>query len=343
MKLKAFSLLIFSALLFSCASPPESVEPAANANSAQVESGSSIDVVPTAASVQDYPSPVAIIDENVEVAEGYPAPGEAFVTEAEGYPAPDTTAGGVPASDEVAEAGVVVEYAEPADDSTEKADLPDRELSGPQSREIQVTAPDELNLFGTYNTLGADEPRPAVLLLHMLGGNRKDWEATGFSQQLNDNGFITLAIDMRGHGESLSNRDWVKSEEDLLLVWEWLIAQPEVDAANSFIIGASIGGNMALRTAANAPTVKGAVLLSPGLNYRDVTTDDAIASIDRPVLMFAMTNDSYSANSVNQLGELNTTQATANVIDGSAHGTRMFGVYQGLEDQILAFLNSNVN
>ncbi len=341
MNLKAFSLLLFSLLLFACTSPPESVEPAASDNSAAQETLADSAVEPTAVVVQDYPSPVAIIDESNAQAEGYPAPESALVTENGGYPAPETDSNGaIQAPAEVVEGSEIVEYADPDNAESEEA-LPDR--TGPQSREIQVTAPDELNLFGTYNTLGSAEPQPAVLLLHMLGGTRKDWEASGFSQQLNENGFITLALDMRGHGESISNRDWVKSEEDLLLAWEWLISQPEVDAENGFIIGASIGGNMALRTAANAPTVKGTVLLSPGLNYRDVTTDDAIANMDRPVLMFAMTNDSYSANSVNQLGELNTAQATANVIDGAAHGTNMLGAYEGLEDQILAFLNSNLN
>src|SRR2546422_8056894 len=42
---------------------------------------------------------------------------------------------------------------------------------------------------------------PAAILLHMLGKDRNSWN--GFPETLAQNGFVVLAIDLRGHGESV--------------------------------------------------------------------------------------------------------------------------------------------
>ena len=185
---------------------------------------------------------------------------------------------------------VVVESDYPEPEAEEAAEETDEEVAAdvepqPSSREVTISAQDELPLVGTLNTDGGGSPQPGVLLLHMLGGKRSDWNDTGLIDTLNAEGYATLTLDLRGHGDSIAQVDWALAEEDINVVWEWFTSQPEIDPANSVIIGASIGSNLALRTAASQPTVQAAVLLSPGLNYRDVTTDDAIAEIDRPVLM----------------------------------------------------------
>lgn len=260
---------------------------------------------------QDYPTPVPVV-----IAESYPEP-EAAADIA--YPEPEAETETSESAEEVSVAAV------------------------PASREVAINAPDELALVGTLNTDGTGTPQPGVLLLHMLGGKRSDWDETGFIALLNEAGYATLTLDLRGHGDSRAEVNWGSAEEDINVVWEWFISQPEIDPANSMIIGASIGSNLALRTTASQPTVKAAVLLSPGLNYREVTTDDAIAELDRSVLMIAMTQDAYSANSVTNLNEINPDHSTAAIAEGRAHGTNMFGTYEGLESLILDFLSTNQN
>ena len=323
-KLFIFSALLFIFSLAACTAPPEpdsvaqnneqesAVEQIAEATSgsggALSEAETEVVVVEVTAEAppptpepipQDYPTPEAIVP--VQVIESYPEPETAQA---------------------VAEAG----YPEPAADIV------------PILRDVMIPMRGEFTIYGTLSTNGGGAQQPGVLLLHMLGGERSDWAATGFDRQLNQQGYATLAIDLRGHGQSGSDVDWALAEEDLLSVWEWFTSQPEIDPANSMIIGASIGSNLALRTATNAPSVKAVVMLSPGLNYREVTTDDAIAAFDRPVLLVAMDADGYAADSVIQLNELNATQTTAEISEGSAHGTRMFGAYPGLEGLILDFL-----
>ena len=336
-----FYLIPFCLFLFACTSPTQTVEPNAGVSTGQEAAVEQVDE-PTPYVPREYPSPEVAAEESNQT-QGYPEP--EIAAKENGYPEPEQA---VELDKASADTAAMTDGSDDAEEAAEKsAEIgegdEDEAASGPESKEVLIAAADELNLHATYNTNGAAEPQPAVLLLHMLNGNRKVWDESGFSSYLNENGYITLALDMRGHGESLAQVDWVQAEDDLNQVWEWLIAQPEVDAANSFVIGGSIGGNMALVTAGNQPSVKGAVLLSPGLNYRDVTTDDVIAEMDRPVLMFAMTADSYSANSVVQMEYLNAEFATASVVEGSAHGTNMLGVFEGIEAEILAFLNSNIN
>ncbi len=325
---------LFALSLFACAAPQTAdngeLEP--SVGEAESDALRTADQIPEDASEEEVSEPEVPL-EPITITEGnqsspypYPEPESVRVTSNSdtGYPEP--------AADDTLEDDADL------DSSMQSAEtLPER-AQGPQSTEVLIAMPDELNLVGTYNINSDNGPQPAVLLLHMLGRTRKDWDATGFSQTLNDAGYATLALDMRGHGESVAAVDWQLTEEDIAIAWDWLVSQPGVDSENSFVIGASIGSNIALRTAVNRPSVKATVLLSPGVNYRDVTTDDAITGMTQPILMFAMNNDGYSADSVNQLAALNPDFATGNVIDGGAHGTSMFGVYEGLEESILAFL-----
>src|SRR5688572_4848830 len=46
----------------------------------------------------------------------------------------------------------------------------------------------------------SSRPAPAVVLVHMLGRSRRDWE--GVASRLADSGVGALAIDLRGHGDS---------------------------------------------------------------------------------------------------------------------------------------------
>ncbi|AJA11735.1 alpha/beta hydrolase fold family hydrolase (plasmid) [Sphingopyxis fribergensis] len=83
--------------------------------------------------------------------------------------------------------------------------------------------------------------RPPVLLAHGGGQTRRTWRKT--MQQLAQHGYRSLAIDMRGHGES----DWAAPDQyrfadfgkDILAVCDRLDQRPHV-------IGASLGGLAAL-------------------------------------------------------------------------------------------------
>ncbi len=200
-----------------------------------------------------------------------------------------------------------------------------------------VTA-DGLTLAATYYSPTAD-PAPGILLLHMLGRDRSDWH--DFALQLQQAGYAVLAIDLRGHGESEGSRDYTLMERDAAAGIRFLRDQPQIDANRLLIIGASIGANIALRYAASDPDIAGVVLLSPGLDYRQVTTADAMPAYgERPILIAASSEDSYAADSARQLDSLAAGPHQLLIYDGQGHGTRMLGKGNGLETAILDWLRS---
>ena len=158
---------------------------------------------------------------------------------------------------------------------------------------VQVAAEDGLALVGDYYAPAGealDAGAPGVLLLHMLNSNRAAW--AGLIPPLQEAGYAVLAVDMRGHGQTGGRADWPLAEADVQTWLDWLRAQEGVDPARLSLVGASIGANLALRGMANDPDVLTAVALSPGLDYRGVTTADAIATIDdRPVMLVAGQGD----------------------------------------------------
>ena len=161
----------------------------------------------------------------------------------------------------------------------------------------------------------------------------------GFAQQLADSGYAVLAIDMRGHGDTGGERDWEKAAADHALIWRQFVGREEVDKAHTAVIGGSIGANMALQLGTAQPMIKTAVLLSPGLDYRGVTTETAVQSYgNRPLLIVASEEDSYAADSSRSLLDLASPQAALQMYSGIGHGTSMLNNDPALTQTLLDWL-----
>ncbi|MCA9979067.1 MAG: alpha/beta fold hydrolase [Anaerolineales bacterium] len=218
--------------------------------------------------------------------------------------------------------------------------FPETAVTQPSTENITIEAADGLLLHATLSMPGGIAPFPGVILLHMLGSDRQVWVDVGLTDALLADGYAVLALDMRGHGESGSDREWEKADDDLMRVWQYFVGLENVDEGETAVIGASIGSNMALRTGANQPAIKTVVLLSPGLDYRRVTTDDAIVLYgDRPILIVASEEDSYAADSSRTLAELAQGEAVLQMYNGAGHGTNMFAAEPGLTQLLLDWLN----
>lgn len=199
----------------------------------------------------------------------------------------------------------------------------------PEPVRVELDAADGLTLVGDFYTPPAEmveegEPMPGVVLLHMLGQDRSTW-APLLPVLVNDYGFAVLNIDLRGHGETGGERDWVLAEADVEAWLGWLREQAMVDPDAVALVGASIGSNLAIRGWAGDEGITSVVALSPGLDYRGVTTTGAVeAAAGRPVMLAASRDDQYSADSVNQLYDLTTGRAAVHMYEGSLHGTNLF-------------------
>lgn len=199
--------------------------------------------------------------------------------------------------------------------------------------EVNVFGAEGLVIAGTLRGVDPTTARPAVLLLHMRGSDRSAW--AGFAGKLAAAGWVSLAIDLRGHGATGGEEDYDLAPQDVRAAWDWLRAAPGVDPKRVAMAGASVGANLALVVGAEvrAPAV---IALSPGLDYRGVVVDQAVAALgDIPVMLVAEEGDTYSADSVEALVEVDPA-AEVVVGGGSAHGTDMLD--DDLESRLIDFL-----
>lgn len=205
----------------------------------------------------------------------------------------------------------------------------DEKITSPLPRErpyqdIDLKTLDNINIKATFYKGNKD--KPSIILLHMLDRNRNDWNE--FAKSLQAIGYNVVSIDLRGHGESslkwksFSEKDFNNMVLDVKAAKEFLVNQELGN--NIAIIGASIGANTALNFAVQDGSIKTIVLLSPGLEYREVKTEETIKQFKNPILIVAAEGDSYSADSSRTLNSLSK-NSELKIYNGSEHGTRLLG------------------
>lgn len=127
-----------------------------------------------------------------------------------------------------------------------------------------------------YDTYGTSDPRLWAVYLHMMPATKSSWRV--LAPRLAAGGVYGIAIDMRGHGSSsggpagylkFSDKEHQASIEDIDVAVTYLKEQGASDG-HIMLFGASIGANLAAWYLAEHPTLRGAVLFSPGLNYRGI-------------------------------------------------------------------------
>lgn len=183
-------------------------------------------------------------------------------------------------------------------------------------------------------------PAPGVLLLHMLGGSKADWNA--FAKELQKQGYAVLALDLRGYGSSAKPEDWAKAPDDVKAAWQVLTARPEVDRFRSGIVGASIGANLALIVGGDDTNVTAVVALSPGLDFHGLAPSAAMPGFaERPVLLVASRDDAYSFSSIESLDKLSISSETLK-LETAGHGTAMLTGDATLSGKLIEWLNKNV-
>lgn len=132
--------------------------------------------------------------------------------------------------------------------------------------------------------LDPDQRLPGLLLIHGWGGNRANLN-NAYAPQLASKGFVVMTFDLRSWGESdgflladdalptleetgevsvtgqhvRSIVNPLKMIEDARAALSWFVAEPNLQADNIGVWGTSLGGGLALVTAANDGRVKALV------------------------------------------------------------------------------------
>jgi pimeloyl-ACP methyl ester carboxylesterase len=116
-----------------------------------------------------------------------------------------------------------------------------------------------------------DPGAPPIIFMHGGGQSRSAWR--GAARRLATQGYRTLTIDLRGHGESDWAADGVYSFDrytaDLEAIVAWL-------GAPAVLVGASLGGHVALVSASRCPEIVRAVALADVTPWLDEDDADAM-------------------------------------------------------------------
>lgn len=209
--------------------------------------------------------------------------------------------------------------------------------------QVTLKTSDNVDIAGSY----VASPNPGntvVLLLHQLRRDKTSWNI--LVQKFSAAGYSTLAIDLRGHGQS-GGGNWEDFEEEQ---FKSMINDVESAAqylrqkhptSNIAIIGTSLGANLALNYASKN-NVSSVVLLSPGLEYHGITTEEGAGGFSKPLFMAASSDDANpSVDAVRRISELVTTpeqQLKIVTYDNAGHGINMFSKYPDLQDQIVEWV-----
>jgi alpha-beta hydrolase superfamily lysophospholipase len=210
---------------------------------------------------------------------------------------------------------------------------------------------DDVTIVGDFYQ-GA-EGGSCALLLHMMPATRESWSV--FAESMRAAGFSCLAIDLRGHGESVmrggqridyklfSDAEQQEKIRDVEAAVRWLATVHGVSEKRLVLVGASIGANLAIAYAASHQDIPAVVALSPGLDYRGVKTLDATVrlSSNQSLFLAASEEDEYSYLTNQALSEKKR-DAIKKEYRAAGHGTSMFHAEPSLMEDIAAWLKDRV-
>jgi lysophospholipase len=211
---------------------------------------------------------------------------------------------------------------------------------------VLIESNDGARLAGAY--YAADQLRGQALLLHMMPAAKESWSA--FASALAERGIASLAIDFRGHGASdggpeghkaFSEAQHQAKRFDVEAGLAWLRAK---GSAPMLVAGASIGANLAIRAAAEHGDIAACLALSPGIDYRGVTTPDAAAHLrsGQKVLVAASEEDAPAREALDVLAASARVPIEVRRFGGANHGTAMFENDPAFFSQAVDWLSSAV-
>lgn len=204
------------------------------------------------------------------------------------------------------------------------------------SQDVSLTTADGARLHAIADKV-AGAPK-AVVLVHQEGRSAADWAYV--AEKLFKSGFTVIAPDLRGHGGSgskqLTEADYKAMVADVDAAVKWARGQ---GAKEISCVGAALGANLCLQSAARDPGVVNVVMLSPGMNIKGVTLGDSVAPYgDRPLLLVAASGDAASAKATELLEQAAKGQKHRELVNGASKGTKMLDDNASLLGTIQAWL-----
>jgi len=219
---------------------------------------------------------------------------------------------------------------------------------------VSMRAADGHPLVGTLaKPVPTKDLRAGVVLLPMYRHTRKSWQP--LVEKLNRAGFTTLAIDLRGHGDSRYDADGRDDERrvisrdpalfnamylDAAAATAWLGKNLHVKTERMALVGASVGCSVALQAVAGGGGQGHAgVGIAPGGNYLGIATMEQITSWPQTPLLILSSEEEKDRGAEQIHAALAKKGAELRLFPQTqVHGTNMFGGVADVEDLITDWL-----
>lgn len=189
---------------------------------------------------------------------------------------------------------------------------------------------------------------PGIIFVHGYGRSREVWK--GFAEAAFHWGALVVAVDLRGHGNSMRQKGiplhyrqlpgegWMEALADIRCAKDTAVKQG-AHPDNLAIVGEGLGANLALQYALQDSDIQAVVLLSPGLKLQGVDAEGAIQKLDNcPSLLAASEGDAYAAMSAAALHALAPVFSEHHSWPGNAHGADIMAARPESTDFVLQWL-----
>lgn len=201
--------------------------------------------------------------------------------------------------------------------------------AGLEQEDIFFTADDGLVIHATfYHARSPDSP--TIYLIHDIGSDRTVWSEK--ARDLQERGYNVMAMDMRGHGESVDSlrsdepllwqdmvhQDFLQFSADITAAYRWVQGEDEEGSPNTeagaegAMIGVGKGGLFVLNQVArmSRERMMSAVILSPtldcyGLDVIQVTED---YGDQRPLVLVSSEGDGTGKLAIDTILEIKAQQ-----------------------------------
>lgn len=198
----------------------------------------------------------------------------------------------------------------------------------PDAYRVTIPTADHVALAGSWHPVERAPRAPAVLLVHEFSRDRREWN--DLVSELNARGLATLAIDLRGHGESLRKSglpvkltprlqfDPNGFPNDVKAACAWLRER----APRVGVMGLSVGANLAVLATASGWADAGVAVSAA--TERFAALAGILPTTPRATLLVASEEDPGREAAARQLYEKESEPRKLIVVPGAAHNLALF-------------------
>ncbi|MDQ6662380.1 MAG: alpha/beta hydrolase [Chloroflexota bacterium] len=199
------------------------------------------------------------------------------------------------------------------------------------SRLVHFLTSDHIQLAGLLYGHG----KTAVICSHELHTTKSIWSDSGIVQRLALHGYLALAYDFRGNGDSSGQFNAGKLDVDLRAAIAFARQQ---GATKIILLGSSMGGTATLEVAASEQ-VAAVITLSAPQEFGVNVSDADVKSISAPKLFVNSQNDGFAQDTMHMYTTASQPK-DIHMYPGGAHGTSIFDDENGndLTQRILNFV-----